>query len=130
MISNRCEHIGLAIENRNRVAAGNLGEQRKNFVSNAIANKRRIAITGIKERLDPFNFTDPFCFRSTQIQNRMTEARADRSQPVRACTAQQIHDHGFGPVVRGVTKGSIGPQHFVASGTSSGFEIGTRVHEH
>ena len=130
MISNRREHIGLAIENRNRVAASNLGEQRKYFVPNTIANERRIVITGVKERFDPLTFTNLFCFRSPQIQNRMTDTRADRGQPVRACTAQQIHDHCFGPIIRSVTKSSVGPQHFVASGSSPSFKIGARIHHH
>lgn len=65
------EQIGLAVQNRCKIAASNVLEKRDGFVPDSIAQVGRIRVRGIVDRLDIERATQRLSLASAQRQNRV-----------------------------------------------------------
>jgi hypothetical protein len=130
IVSNRRKDIGLTIKNRHKITASDVSQKWKYFVTNAIPQKERVCIAGIEKRFNPFDLTNSFGVGPSQIEDRVTEAGANRGQAIGARTSQQIDDHRLGPIIARVTKRSIRAEHCMPGRPRAGFKVRASFDDH
>ncbi len=120
--------VGRSVEQRDRVALGDVGQQRKQFVPNSIANESWIVVARIDERFETDLLAQLLGLEAPKAQERMTASGAHRRQPVGPGTTGKIDQHRLGLVIGGVPEQCSRPEGAMTGCPSTRFEIGARGH--
>jgi hypothetical protein len=113
------KNVGLAVEDRCKIATGEFVEERHSFVAHPVPEMGRIGVGWIVDRVESELVTQRLGFGSPQRQDRMAGSIPMRRQPGPRCAAQQVQQHRLGAIVKCVPGGDDGRQNTVASRTSS-----------
>ncbi len=130
MIGNIGEELPLADKNRNRITMREVRQQRQEFVTDAITEKCGILVGRIMERLDASERADRLGVVTAQFHNGMARSGTDAREPIRTCSAQQIHEHRLGPIIGSVSKRCIRSEDFETSSTCPSLEVRPRLDAH
>lgn len=125
------EQLGLSNEDGNEVASCRVVHLRKQIESNAVAQEGTVRVARVLER-DPAEsradferFAAPNAEQGVENAPRRSPEAAHPGESVEPCSSQEIDDHGFGAVVRSVTRAHVLGKDGVASRARTRFEIGS-----
>jgi hypothetical protein len=122
------KEVGGPCEDRNWIAASDVGDQWKQFVPDAISPHSRVGIRGVGDWVDTLRCAEGHRLVSSNGEERMLRTGFDSSQTGCPRPSQQAQQHGLSLIVCGVTGECPRREHVVASLSRARLEVRSFVY--
>ena len=122
--------VGLAAQQRHRVAPRQVGQHRQQLVAHPVAQVARVVVGGIVHHRQVQGRAQRDGLGPAQRQQWPGRPRSHRTQPGQGCASQQVQQDGFRLVVGGVPGHHVGGKHRVARLAGTGLEVRAVGHRH
>ena len=121
------EQVGLAGQDRDDVALGDVVQERQQLVPDPVPPEGERRVGRVVDRCQPQLPAQRHRLGVAEVEQR-TAIAAHARQPVQACPPQEVEEHGLGLIVGRVTGEDVGGQRGVARGAGPGLEVRACLH--